>query len=40
MIVAVCSLLQITAQTPDAKMKTFVAGLMAKMTLEEKDTAS
>jgi beta-glucosidase len=36
MIVALFSLLQVTAQTTDAKMKTFVAGLMAKMTLEEK----
>lgn len=36
MIVALFALLQVTAQTTDAKMKTFVAGLMAKMTMEEK----
>src|SRR5919106_1514995 len=35
-IVTVCSLLQIAAQTPDAKMNTYVADLMRKMTLEEK----
>ena len=36
MIVAIFALLQVTAQTTDAKMKAFVAGLMAKMTMEEK----
>jgi beta-glucosidase len=35
-IVALCSLFTAAAQTPDAKMKAFVANLMAKMTLEEK----
>lgn len=36
LIVPLFSLLQIAAQTPDAKMKAFVASLMSKMTLEEK----
>jgi len=35
-IVALFSLFRVMAQTPDAKMKAFVANLMGKMTLEEK----
>ena len=36
MIVALTFLIRVAAQTPDAKMKTYVADLMRKMTLEEK----
>jgi beta-glucosidase len=36
MIIALFTMVQVTAQTADAKMKTFVAGLMVKMTLDEK----
>ncbi|THU36948.1 beta-glucosidase BglX [Niastella caeni] len=35
-IVVLSFLMQVAAQTPDAKMNTFVANLMSKMTLEEK----
>jgi beta-glucosidase len=35
-IVGLFFLLKLTAQTPDAKMKAYVASLMSKMTLEEK----
>ena len=35
-IVVLFSLMQIAAQTPDAKMNTYVSELMRKMTLEEK----
>ena len=35
-IVALSFLIRVAAQTPDAKMKTYVADLMRKMTLEEK----
>ncbi|OQP65741.1 beta-glucosidase [Niastella vici] len=35
-IVALSSLFRVLAQTPEAKMKAFVANLMTKMTLEEK----
>jgi beta-glucosidase len=36
MIIALFTMVQVTAQSADAKMKTFVAGLMVKMTLDEK----
>jgi beta-glucosidase len=35
-MVVLFSLVQIAAQTPDAKMNTYVTELMRKMTLEEK----